>query len=218
MINDTKRTKLLRLLPAITVIVMMLLASGFVYLLKNWLADDQTTHKKIIQKVTIFTPPPPPPPPEEQPPEPEVEEEIEQPLEEEVVEDMPEESSEPVGADLGVDADGSGAGDGFGLVGKKGGRGLLSGSPFAWYEGVMVSEIQDLLSSLDELRSEEYDFKIKLKVGFDGTVERVLLVSTTGDKEKDELLLSVLNGLGKFSRMPPGKMPPVVTLKITSTI
>jgi len=69
--------RLLRLLPALAVIIMLLLAAGFVYLLKNWLADNhQADRKKIVQQVTILTPPPPPPP-EEKPPEPEVEEDME---------------------------------------------------------------------------------------------------------------------------------------------
>jgi len=82
----------------------------------------------------------------------------------------------------------------------------------------MVSEIQDVLANIDELKSKEYAFQIKLKLGFDGTVERIVLLSTTGDKKKDALLLSALHEFSRFSRMPPGKMPPVVTLKITSTI
>jgi protein TonB len=211
------KDKVIKYIPTLVVIVAVLLSMQLIIWLKNWLAEAPAMQKKQVQQITMIRPPPPPPPPEETPPEPEVEE-IEQPLEEEMAEEMPEESSEPVGADLGIDADGTGGGDSFGLVGKKGGRGLLSGGPFAWYEGVMVSEIQDLLSTLDDLKSVEYNLKIKLKVGFDGTVERIFLISTTGDKEKDKRLLSALNSLGKFSRMPPGKMPPVVTLKITSTI
>ena len=218
MTQRTTRHALLRFVPAVAVVLVLCFAIGIVFLLKNWLADKPGNEKKVVQQVTILTPPPPPPPPEEPPPEPEVEEEIE-PEPEEVVEDMPDEAAEtPPGADLGVDAEGSGAGDGFGIVGKKGGRGLLDGSPFAWYEGLMVSEIQDLLSNIDELKSDEYDFVIKLKVAFDGSVERVVLVRTTGDRERDKKLMSALTEFARFSRMPPGKMPPVVTLKITSTI
>jgi hypothetical protein len=82
----------------------------------------------------------------------------------------------------------------------------------------MVSEIQDQLADIDELKSAEYEFKIKLKVAFDGSVQDIVLVSTTGDREKDRMLLSALNRFTRFSRMPPGKMPPIITLKITSTI
>jgi protein TonB len=217
MMPEHGRRRLLRMLPTLAVLVMLLLAGGLVYVLKTWLADNQPESRKIVQQVTILTPPPPPPPPEEQPPEPEVEEEIE-PEPDEVVEETPENAEPPAGSDLGVDADGAGAGDGFGLIGKKGGRSLLDGSPFAWYEGLMVSELQDVLSNIDALKSVEYDLRIKLKLGFDGSVERIVLVSTTGDRKKDEMLLSALHEFTRFSRMPPGKMPPVVTLKITSTI
>ncbi|MDQ1363114.1 MAG: periplasmic protein TonB, partial [Pseudomonadota bacterium] len=167
------------------------------------------------QQITLITPPPPPPKVDEPPPEPEPEENIPEP--EEIMDQTPE-PVESAGADLGVDADGSGAGDGFGLVGKKGGRGLLDGSPFAWYEGLMASELQDQLAKIEELKSQEYNFRIKLKVGFDGRVERIEMIRSTGDKAKDKLLLSALNSFSRFSQMPPGKMPSVVDLRITSSI
>jgi len=154
---------------------------------------------------------------EEQPPEPEIEEEIEAP-EEDMAEDVPEDTADPVGADLGVDADGAGNGDSFGVIGKKNGRGLLDGSPFAYYEGLMVSELQDLLAEIDDLKSSEYKLRIKIQIGFDGSVHSVKIISSTGDKEKDKMLLAKLSGFTRFSRMPPGKMPPVVDLRITSSI
>jgi periplasmic protein TonB len=209
-----------RLLKKMSMLAVFLgLASSvlLVIWLKNWINENDVTQPKRVQKITIITsPPPPPPPPEEQPPEPEVEEEIEH-IEEEVVEEMPDEIAEPA-ADLGVDAEGGAGSDGFGLIGRKGGRGLLDGSPFVYYEGLMVSEIQDVLSEIDDLKFDEYRFRIKIKVAFDGSVISVSLVKSTGDKEKDKILLSALKSVNKFSQMPPGKMPPVVDLRITSSI
>lgn len=201
------------MIPAMIVIAALILAVSGVVWLKNYMAQDTKSAKKIVQQITLITPPPPPK--AEEPPPPEPEENIPQP--EEVMDQTPE-PVETAGADLGVDADGSGAGDGFGLIGKKGGRGLLDGSPFAWYEGLMASELQDQLAKIDALKSQEYNFRIKLKVAFDGRVERIEIIRSTGDKEKDRLLLAALNGFTRFSQMPPGKMPSVVDLRITSSI
>jgi periplasmic protein TonB len=208
------KTRLIKLIPAVAVIAGLILAVSGVVWLKNYFAQDTAPPKKIVQQITLITPPPPPPKVDEPPPEPEPEENIPEP---EPLDQTPD-PVENTSADLGVDADGSGAGDNFGLIGKKGGRGLLDGSPFAWYEGLMASELQDQLSKIDGLKSQEYNFRIKLKVGFDGKVERIEMIRSTGDREKDKLLLAALNKFTRFSQMPPGKMPSVVDLRITSSI
>lgn len=208
--------KVIRLIPAASIVIGLMLAVLLVMWVKNLVESSDSPSKKTVQQITIIAPPPPPPLPEEQPPEPEVEEEIDMP--EEVADDVPEEAADPVGADLGVDADGTGAGDNFGLIGNKGGRSILDGSPFAYYEGIMVSEIQDLLADIDELKSQEYKFRIKINIGFDGTLQSVKMLTSTGDKEKDKMLLEKIRSFTKFSQMPPGKMPPVVDLRITSSI
>ena len=215
MSSAPKKKKLARLLPAFAILVGVGITIVLVMMLKNWVSSSDVSTPKRVQTIKIIAPPPPPPP-EEEPPEPEVEEEIEQP-EEDLPEEAPEDI-EPAGADLGVDADGAAGADGFGLVGRKGGRGLLDGSPFAYYEGLMVSELQDVLSEIDDLKSDEYRFRIKIKVAFDGTVESIKLLKSTGDKKKDKILMSALRSFDKFSRMPPGKMPPIVDLRITSSI
>lgn len=210
------RVRLIRLVPATAIILAILLTIYLVIQLHDWLNEDTGPQKKIVQKITLIKPPPiKKPPPEEKPPEPEVKNEIKQ---EPTHKDQPQPSEPPPSADLGVDGEGTGAGDGFGLIGKKGGSGLLDGSPYAWYEGLMVSEIQDALSNIDELKSDEYNVRVRLQLGIDGSVKKVVLLQSTGDKKKDQLLISALDRFGKFSRMPPVKMPPIVTLKITSTI
>ena len=81
------------------------------------------------------TEPPPPPPPEEKvdlaEPEPE-----------------PQPSNDPPpGEQLGLDAEGAAGADGFGLAARPGGRDLLAsgGSAYAWYAGLLKSEILDRL-------------------------------------------------------------------------
>ncbi len=203
--------------PYIFSIIGILIAILLVLWVKNWSQSSVVTVHKKIQKITIIAPPPPPPPPpEETPPEPDIEEEAEQP-EEEIAEEMPEDVAAPAES-LGVDSDGSAGGDSFGLIGRKGGRGLLDGSPFSYYEGLMVSEIQTILAEIDTLKSQEYEIRIKITIAFDGTVKSIKLIKSTGDKKRDKMLLSTLQAFNKFSQMPPAKMPPVIDLKITSTI
>ena len=206
--------KLIRLIPAASIICGLVITVMLVLWLKDWLSSGDNRPQKKVQQITVIAPPPPPPP-VEQPPEPEVQEEVDLP--EEVTEDVPEDAPEPVGADLGVDGDGTVAGDGFGLIGKKGGCSILVGSPFAYYEGLMVSELQDLLANIDELKSEEYRLRIKIRVAFDGSVESVKLLNSTGAKDKDRVLMAALKCVNRFSIMPPGELTPVVGLSITSS-
>jgi len=214
--SDATKKSLGRLVPALAIVIGLVITVFLVMLLKDWVSNSDSRPPKRVQTVKIITPPPPPPLPEEEPPEPEIEEEIEQP-EEEMVEEAVDDV-EPAGADLGIDAEGGAGADGFGLMGRKGGRGLLDGSPFAYYEGLMVSEIQDLLAEIESLKSKEYKLRIKITVAFDGSVESIKLLRSTGDKEQDKLLLSAFQGFERFSQMPPGKMPPVIDLRITSSI
>lgn len=213
--NGGVQQRLLHLLPATAVVVVLLLALILVYFLKNWLAEEQPVQKKIVQQVTIFTPPPPPPPPEEEPPEPEVKEDIEP---EEVVEETPEEAEPAPGEDVAVDADGGECNGGQCIKAKKGGRDLLQGGPFAWYAGLMEREITDLLTEQKLLKEDEYAIKINLWINIDGSLSKIELLSSTGDKERDQALYVALTSINQFSQMPPGKMPQPVKLKITSSI
>lgn len=79
--------------------------------------------RKMVQEVVLLRPPPPPPPPkpEERPPEPEMKKE-EVKVEDKPIEKPPPDNEPPPALKpLGIDAEGSGAGDGFGLVGNRGG-------------------------------------------------------------------------------------------------
>ena len=216
--NKQSNNRMLKSIPVLIILSGLVVSVLLVMWLKNWVESADVSTPRKVQHITVITPPPPPPPPpeDEPPPEPEVEEEIEQ-IEEEISEEIPDDTAEPA-AELGVDAEGGAGSDGFGLIGRKGGRGLLDGSPYAYYEGLMVSEIQDLLAKIDDLGSKEYRFRIKITVNFDGSVKSIELLRSTGDRDKDRVLLSALKSFDRFSQMPPGKMPPVVDLRITSSI
>jgi protein TonB len=185
--------------------------------------DKPEKKERKIQTVTLTKPPPPPPPPPkvEKPPEPEVEEKIEQAPEPEP-EPLPDVADQPPPGDLGLDAEGSAGSDGFGLAARKGGKGLLGGGgggdPYAWYGGIIKSDIVELLSDNEELRRKGYTAIIKLWLAEDGTVQRFELAKGSNDAEIDELINRLLGKYRKVQEpLPPG-MPQPIKYRITSRL
>jgi protein TonB len=192
------------------------LASGAgIYYLREYLGTKVEPPKKVVQEVHIIRPPPPPPDVEPPPPPPEEEVDLPEP------EPMPEaaQSDEPPpGEQLGVDAVGTGAGDGFGLVGRPGGRDLLAsgGSAFSWYAGLLKNEILDRLGDDRKARSGSYSVVVRLWVRRDGTVEKSSLMGSTGDKDRDRAIEIALSQLTRVSQAPPADMPQPISLRIVS--
>ncbi len=174
--------------------------------------------KPAVQQISIVQPPPPPPPPppEEEPPPPE-----EQPLEEEPPPDPEPQDAEsdepPPGEDLGLDAEGTAGADGFGLVGKKGGRSLLGGAGgFRAYGGLLKTDVQRLLENIDAVRGSRYSVVVRLWIAPDGFIDRSELVTSSGDPEVDAALRAALGGRARLSQAPPADLPQPVKLRITS--
>lgn len=217
----TEKRRWIRFLPmVVTIAVVAVVCVGLVVVISNFL-DNPASNKKMAQQITVLTPPPPPPPPPkiEKPPEPEIEEvKIEEP----VPEDVPDAPSDepPAGDLLGLDADGSGGADGFGLLGKKGGRSLLGsgGDRFAYYGNSVTQLIQEFLYDRSDIRSKKYSVKVKLWIAPSGKIEKVELVNSTGDRAVDESLQLALIEMGQVPEKPPEDMPQPVRLRITSRI
>jgi len=221
-----KRKKLLRYLPLTLGIVLALVITVTVYFLKDMFQKPVQT-KKVIQQITMIQPPPPPPPPppEEKPPEPEVKEEIPEPEPEKEPEPMPEEAEEPAGEELGVDAEGAAGADGFGLVGKKGDRGLLGGtggSTILWYGGQVKRKLEDELQSLlaeSSARKTAYSVQLDIWIDSDGRVNRAELTSSSGKQEVDKALRNALPKLRfALQKPPPENMPQPLKIRVTSRI
>jgi len=199
-------------------------AAAIAFFVLELLAGEAPPPPKV-QKISIVQPPPPPPPPprEEPPPEPE-KQEIEAPEPEPVQpEEVAQEESDepPPGQDLGLDAEGTGAGDGFGLVGKKGGRGLIGGSGgsrFAWYSGMIERELQSVLASIEEVRRQRYTIEVRLHIAADGSVRSAMLLGTTGDPRLDRELERALRERVRLSEGPPEDLPQPIRLRIRSRI
>jgi len=210
------RAQKFRFVPAIALVVLVLVAGGgIVWLVKNFLAGAPPPQKKVAQEIRIIRPPPeelPPPPP---PPPPDEEVDINEPQ----PEPDPTPSNEPPpGEQLGLDADGTAGGDGFGLAARKGGRDLLAtgGSAFTWYAGLLKNEILDRLQEEDRARSGSYSVPVRAWVRDDGTIERIELAQSTGDRARDQAIEKVLAGISRLPQAPPPNMPQPMVLRIVS--
>ncbi|MDP2031641.1 MAG: energy transducer TonB [Thiobacillus sp.] len=195
-------------------------------LLVLWLREVLTSGKPSkpmkLQQITLMRPPPPPPkPPEEKPPEPEVKEEVklDQPTPEPQPADAP-----PPGADLGVDAEGSSDGDGFGLVGKKGAGDLIGSgggtNPWGRYDALLNEAVsgafQQALARDKTLKGKNYKVMVKVWIDSSGKVTRSALVDSTGDARADEVLKEALNNMRALRDVPPAEMPQPVKIRVTS--
>jgi periplasmic protein TonB len=123
----------------------------------------------------------------------------------------------PPGEQLGLDAEGTAGGDGFGLVARKGGRDLLAGggSAFAWYGGLVKNEI------LEELQEEErarrggsYSVSVRVWLRADGSVEQVRLAQSTGDADRDRAIEQRLARIARISQSPPANMPMPISFRV----
>ncbi|MDO9106866.1 MAG: energy transducer TonB [Methylovulum sp.] len=216
----------LRNLPLLIGIVLTLVIAVAVYLLQDMFQKPAQTKKQIQQITMIQPPPPPPPPPEQKPPEPEPEpEKIPEPEPEKEPEPAPEAAEEPAGEELGVDAEGGAGSDGFGLIGKKGGRGLLggsSGSQILWYGSQVKHRLEETLQNRladSSARKTAYTVYVNIWVAADGSVNRAELAGSSGKPDVDQAIREVLPGLHfTLPKPPPEHMPQPLKIRVTSRI
>ena len=213
------------------VIISLFLGGGF--LIHKTLKSGRTVSKKnAVQTVTLLKPPPPPVI-KEKPPEPEIKPEEEKPDFGDVSDDLQETADEsqddtPAGENLGLDAEGGAGSDGFGLVGKKGGRSLIGGSggsgrgallrKYAWYYQLVEREIREKLNRIltqnGGLPSGNPKAVVELYLGDGGEVVRWSIASASGDKKMDEALATAIKGM-KVSEAPPNEMPRGMKLMVS---
>ncbi len=207
---------LIKRFPIILAAVAIALIGCFVYYMAVHFMQDDKPAKKMVQQVTLIAPPPPPPPPPEM--EPEIEEEqIEEEVPEEVPEEaMPEEMGEVAGDDLGIDADGTAGSDGFGLVGRKGGRGLLGGGNS--YTQALQAIFTDIINNDDELRYEDYLAIVRIWVNQEGALNRFEVDERSGNEKAQQMLELALAQVGQLERPPPLEMPQPIKFRLRNRL
>jgi protein TonB len=208
-----------RYVPIIAVAAVVLILSGVVVgSLRNMLSGGPPPTKKVVQEIHIIRPPPPPP--DEPPPPP-------PPPEEKVDIATPQDKPDPTPSDdpppseqLGLDAEGGAGGDAFGLAGNKGGRDLLAGggggSVFGWYAGLLKNAILDSLEAESRARNGGYSVLVKVWVRQDGTIDRVHLEQSSGDRDRDRAIETALSRITRLSQAPPPDMPEPIILRIAA--
>lgn len=196
-----------------------ILVALIIYGISNFKQDSDERPQKKIQPITLLKPPPPPPPPPpkvEKPPEPEIEEKVPEPDPE--PENLPDVDDAPPADSLGLDADGSAGSDGFGLAARKGGRGLLSGNPNAWYGNIVKNQLQVVISEVDDLRRTRYTATVRIWVDRQGNVTRFELVRGSNDARIDDKLQMTLAKLKRINQAPPAGMKQPIKFRITNRI
>ncbi len=194
------------LVPAITVVVVL---SGLAGLLRALVLNTPPQDARKPQQITLLKPPPPPPPKVDEPPPPEVQEEVKISEPEALPEDLPETADAPPPGDaLGLDAEGGAGNDGFGLAGRRGGRGLLEGggSAQAWFEGELTRRFTEVMNRVlrdaNAERAKRTTFTVRVRVAPDGRVELAELVDSTGDTTLDRALEQAMTGVRVGRELP----------------
>ena len=192
-----------------------LIGAGTFALMRNFLRSPPGTPQKVVQEIHLIRPPPPPPDLPPPPPPPEEEVEVRAP---EQKPDPTPSNEPPPGEQLGLDAEGTAGGDAFGLLGNKGGRDLLGqgGSAYVWYAGLVKTQILEQLNTEKQARHGEYSLMVRVWVRNDGSIDRVRVVGSSGNRERDEAIEQALSRMGRLSQAPPADMPEPISLRIVS--
>lgn len=207
-----------KLVPLAVTGALAVFGAVVVWLIHGLVTSKPEQTKKVAQEIRVIRPPPPPPDTPPPPPPPEPKETVAVPDPQTPPPDTAQSDQPPPGDQLGVDADGTGGGDGFGLVGRKGGRDLLAsgGSAFGWYAGQVKNQLLDELSKEQKIRSGSYSVVVKVWVKADGSIEKVAVATSSGDRERDRLIESVLARVTRIAQAPPANMPQPISLRIVS--
>lgn len=210
---------------ALAVCVVLALA----YAARTVLHQDSGQPRSRVQRVALLNAnrPPPPPKPVERPPE--------IPLAKQEVDlAPPPPSQQQADQQLGVDADGEGAGDGFGLVGKRGGQDITTlgksgdgdgsgaGVPsrvsqfnYGVYAGMIRRRLQTELAARAELLERDYVSVVLLWIDGSGRIERMELQAGSGIPGIDIALRRAFAEMPQLIEPPPG-LPQPLRMRVTS--
>lgn len=237
----TKKHKKQKLVAAWVVpgMVVVVLAGLVGFVVKVMLSDDGPRRQEKITSVTLVKPPPPEQP-KEKPPEPEMPKDVPKQTIETPV-DTPQQAAQsnqsedpgpPAGADLGVDADGGAGGDGFGLVGRKGGRAITLGgggggggtnrlsllSKYGWYSRKVQDEIKYKVRKQleqDGVHKGKFEAVVRIVLDGRGSVVKYQILTPSGNDKMDSAVRTILGQI-RVSEPPPEGMPKGMTFRISS--
>jgi TonB family protein len=208
---------------------------GAAFIIVNVLSGEGPKRKSDFTTVTLLKPPPVQV--KEKLPEPEPVKEMQK---EAMVDPTPglqneaqnnDNDNTPAGENLGVDAEGKAGGDSFGLVGKKGGRSILSGdggggmgrlsllSKFGWYTQLVETEIRKkVMKHLDEnggIPRGKLQAVVQVSVNSAGAIVKYKIIGSSGNHKMDEAVKQSIGDI-KISEPPPDGMPRTMSIRVTS--
>ncbi len=212
--------------PALVWPAALLVAAAVLWLIYMFLFAPQSDEPlpKPQQVTVVRLPPPPPPKPPEKPPEPpKIKEEVKLDPPKPVDAPKPAEQAEaPPPGPLGVDAQGTGPGDGFGLAGRPGGRDITLGgsgggglSQTLFANGV-ARHIAQELARLGSLRNVEYRVDLRVWLSRDGRVERYEIARSSGDADVDRMIDDGLARIAALRQPPPEGLAQPLRIRVTS--
>ena len=167
--------------------------------------------QEMVMIKPVNTPPPPPPPPPQNIPKPQ--EQQTQVTEQDLKQDeQPPEDPTP---SLGTGLTGNGPADGFGLGGRdkgyingNGGGGTGGGSRFGGYFTSVKQAVKDALGRHPATRNASFDIRVRVWSDSTGRVNRVKLVTSTGDAALDDAISTKALAGCQLPDLPEGmKMP-----------
>lgn len=228
--HKKKRIDLKSMLVVGAICGVLLLAAGF--LIKIFLTDSGPRKKMQISSITLLKPPeqqekPPEPPPEMPKPQ---QQQMEAPTQQmDAPQNNQPQDNTPAGQDLGVDAEGGAGGDGFGLVGRKGGRSIIGGggggggfslmAKYGWYTKKVQDEIWSRMKkTLDEnggIPKGKHKAVVWVQLDSKGSVLQFKIVNSSGNDKVDAALRQSLPSLRVSSPLPEG-MPQGMTIRVSS--
>jgi protein TonB len=202
-------------------LLLVVLAALVMWLISAYGSGAEVKKKKVIQEIALVKPPPPPPPPKVPPPK---VEEVKQKIDVPKPDEAPAKSEQapPPGPDLAVDAAGSGAGDGFGLVGKKGGADLIGGggggtNRFGWYGAMLKDRIQDAIQKDKKLREAGvFQRVVNIWIDASGAVSRVEIIGGSDSAEMNSAIKATLIALAPLREAPPADMPQPIRVRVSA--
>jgi TonB family protein len=217
------------------IVLVVVFLGGAAFTVTMVLSGDGPRKRDNVATVTLLKPPPVQV--KEKLPEPEPVKEMKK---EEMVDPAPgpqneaqnnENDNTPAGENLGVDADGKAGGDSFGLVGKKGGRSILSGesgggmgrlsllSKFGWYTQIVETEIRKkVMKHMDEnggIPRGKLQAIVQVSVNSAGSIVKYKIIGSSGNHKMDEAVKQSIGDI-KISEPPPEGMPRTMSIRVTS--
>ncbi|SPF31230.1 conserved exported hypothetical protein [Syntrophobacter sp. SbD1] len=209
--------------------VALVLLGGCIFVVKLIMSDTGPAKKMQMSTVTLVAPPPPVVKeklPEPEPMKKEIKEQVIDagPAKSDDANDKPDEK--PAGKQLGLDAEGTAGGDAFGLLGNKGGSGLIggggggAGSPFGRYGRLLEEElnrkVRKRLEGSGGIPKGKLQLMVQIDVDDRGRIVKFRIVSPSGDAKLDSVVREALKHDGPISQPPPEGMPGGVNVRISS--